>query len=118
MRLVHHPSSGEPVVLADRVEQATSWSTRARGLMFRRSFPEGSALVFRFDTVRSRAIHMLFVSFAIDAVWLDGEVVTGKKTLRPWIGLARGRGDTIIECPEGTFASVSVGDRLVIEGTD
>ncbi|MFW6153570.1 MAG: DUF192 domain-containing protein [Halobacteriota archaeon] len=112
MRLWHVPIAGAPSVVADEVELASSWPARARGLMFRRSFPEGHALVFRFDTARRRALHMAFVPFPIDAAWLDGEVVTATKRLRAWVGLGRGLGDTIVECPAGALDGVEPGDRL------
>lgn len=112
MNLWHVPTGDDPRVVATAVELASSWPARARGLMFRRSFPDGGALVFRFATSRRRAIHMVFVPFAIDAAWLDGEVVTTTKRLRAWVGFGRGRGDTIVECPAGTLADVEPGDRL------
>lgn len=118
MQLVHHPVSGEPEVLADDIEFANTWLSRARGLMFRSSFPQGAALIFEFDSNRSRSIHMLFVAFPIDALWLDDEEVTRVARLRSWVGLARGRGDTIIECPAGACDEVKVGDRVTLSASD
>ena len=82
--------------------------------MFRRSIPDGYALVFPFDGVDSRWLHMLFVPFSIDALWLvDGEV-TAKARLAPFVGLGRGRADTIVELPAGAADSVAVGERVGI----
>ena len=80
--------------------------------MFRRSIADDYALVFPFDDPDTQWLHMLFVPFAIDAVWLaDGEV-TGKKRLAPFVGLGRGRADTVVELPAGAAESVAVGDEL------
>lgn len=102
----------EPTVLADDVEVARSTLEQARGLMFRRSVPDGYALVFPFDGVDARWLHMLFVPFAIDALWLvDGEV--RKRTrLAPFVGLGRAKADTVVELPAGAAAGVAVGDEV------
>lgn len=103
---------GDPTVLASDVDVARSTLRQARGLMFRRSVPEGYALVFPFDEVDAQWLHMLFVPFAIDALWLvDGEV-TGRKRLAPFVGLGRGRADAVVELPAGAADGVAVGDEV------
>jgi uncharacterized membrane protein (UPF0127 family) len=112
VRLVHRPESGGETALASDVDVARSTLEQARGLMFRRSVPDDYALVFPFDETDAHWLHMLFVPFAIDAVWLvDGEV-TAKKRLAPFVGLGRGRADTVVELPAGAADSVAVGDEL------
>lgn len=94
---------------------ADSLVSQMRGLMFRRSIPDDFGLLFRFDTAESRSLHMLFVPFAIDAVWLvDGEV-TKVKRLRPWVGLGWGTADTIVELPAGAADDVEPGDSVTLE---
>lgn len=94
---------------------ADSLVSQMRGLMFRRSIPDDFGLLFRFDTAESRSLHMLFVPFAIDAVWLvDGEV-TKVKRLRPWVGLGWGTADTIVELPAGAADDVEPGDLVTLE---
>lgn len=108
------PSAPRERVLATQVDVADSFGSQARGLMFRRSVPEEYALMFRFEEADSRSLHMLFVPFAIDAVWLvDGEV-TKVKRLRPWIGLGWGTADTVIELPAGAAEDVEPGDSVEI----
>lgn len=110
--LVHRPDDGEERVLATDLDVAGSTLERARGLMFRRSVPDEYALVFPFDRPAARTLHMLFVPFAIDAMWIvDGEV-TRTKRLAPFVGIGRGRADTIVELPAGRAADVSVGDAI------
>ncbi len=82
--------------------------------MFRRSIPDDYALVFRFDEPASRDLHMLFVPFAIDAVWLvDGEV-TAVERLRPWLGLGKATADTVVELPAGAATDVEPGDEVAV----
>ena len=124
MRVIHRsgaidPEDGSPStpserVLADDVEVADSFLSQARGLMFRRSVPDDYALVFRFEEPDSQSLHMAFVPFAIDAIWLvDGEGSKVKR-LRPWIGLGWGTADTVIELPAGAADGVEPGDTVEI----
>lgn len=115
MQLVHEPEDGEPRPLATDVDLADGLLSQARGLMFRRSVPDDYALVFRFRRVGRRGLHMVFVPFPIDAVWIvDGEV-TKVARLRPWVGWGRGRADVIVELPAGAADGVEVGDRVYLE---
>ena len=119
MRLVHRrgpPDDRTERLLASDVDVAQSRLAQARGLMFRRSIPEEYALVFPFDGVEARTLHMLFVPFAIDAVWLVDDEVTATARLSPFVGLARGDADTVVELPAGAADAVAVGDEVVVSG--
>ncbi|MFC7186764.1 DUF192 domain-containing protein [Halorubrum yunnanense] len=121
MRLVHRshrsergtgPDDPEAALLADDVDVARSTLQQGRGLMFRRSVPDGYALVFPFDGADTQWLHMLFVPFAIDALWLvDGEVRKTKR-LAPFVGLGRGQADTVVELPAGAADEVALGDEV------
>ena len=114
MRVVHE-AGGERVIASD-VDVADGLLSKARGLMFRRSVPDGYALVFPFRRVRRRSLHMVCVPFDIDAVWLvDGEVQQVRR-LPAWTGLGRARADTVVELPAGAAGGVEVGDTVHIEG--
>jgi uncharacterized membrane protein (UPF0127 family) len=109
---VRHESTTRGRTLARDVDVADSTLSRARGLMFRRSIPDDYALVFHFSRPARRWLHMAFVPFPIDAVWLvDGEV-TKTKRLPAWRGVGRGKADTIVELPAGATADVEVGDAV------
>jgi uncharacterized membrane protein (UPF0127 family) len=111
VRLEHHAES-TPRTLATDIEIADTVLSRARGLMFRRSIPDDYALVFRFDDAHRRTLHMVFVPFDTDAVWIaDGEVVKTKR-LRAWRGLGSAVADTVVELPAGGAAGVEVGDTV------
>ena len=114
MRVVHDPD-GQARVLASEVDVAESMLARARGLMFRRSIPDGYALVFPFGGVGLRSIHMVFVPFPIDAVWLADDEVRQVKTVPPWYGLGWARADTLLELPAGATDGVEVGDTVVVD---
>jgi len=102
-------------VLASQVDVADTTLTRARGLMFRRSIPDDYGLVFRFDDVGRRDVHMLFVPFPIDALWLVDGRVEQVSRLRPWIGLGSARADTLIELPAGAADGIMAGDTVTAE---
>jgi hypothetical protein len=119
VRLVHRrgpPDDRTERLLASDVDVAQSRLAQARGLMFRRSIPEEYALVFPFNGVESRTLHMLFVPFAIDAVWLVNDEVTATARLSPFVGIGRGDADTVVELPAGAADAVAVGDEVVVSG--
>ncbi|PSQ59966.1 MAG: DUF192 domain-containing protein [Halobacteriales archaeon SW_9_67_25] len=119
MRVVHEPADGDQRVLATDIEVAESTLTQARGLMFRRSVPEDFALVMDLGDgglVTSgparQVVHMLFVRFPIDIVWLVDDEVSKTARLSPWSGIGLGRADRIVEFPAGTTEEVAVGDLV------
>ncbi len=65
---------------------ADTFLTRFAGLMFRKKLPIASGLLL----VPCNSVHMCFMRFAIDVVYLDKEYKILKivKNLRPWIGLS------------------------------
>jgi uncharacterized membrane protein (UPF0127 family) len=75
-----HADSG--AVVAERVEVAKSLWARARGLLGRTGLEPSSGILL--DPCSS--IHMFFMQFPIDAVFLDraGRVVRVLPHLRPW----------------------------------
>lgn len=111
---VLHVGDGDRRTLAEAVDTAEGPIGRGLGLMFRRSIPEDYALVFRFEGQRERDLHMVFVPFAIDAVWLCDAVVQQVRTLQPWTGRGRAIADMVIELPAGGAEGVRAGDRVVL----
>jgi len=114
VRVVHDTPDGART-LADCADRAEGLLSQGIGLMFRRSIPDGYALVFPFSGVSTRGLHMLFVPFDIDAIWLvDGEV-RARKRLPAWTGRGRAEADTVIELPAGAADGVSEGDTVRVE---
>lgn len=118
MELWHERPAGETARLASEVTVADGRLEQARGRMFTRSFPDGSALVFDFERVDRRSLHMFAVPYSIDAIWtIEGEV-TKVKRLAPMIGIGWGRADMIVELPAGTADGVEVGDTIRLSSPD
>ena len=84
-----------------------------RGLLGRRELPSGEGILLK----PASSVHMAFMRFAIDAVFLDRDlrVVKIAADLRPW-RLAGARGaKSVLEIAAGEAARrrLTVGDRLV-----
>jgi uncharacterized protein len=92
---------------------------RFKGLMLRRSLERGRGLWLPGDN----GLHMFFMRFAIDAVFLGKpdaaaggarRVVAAKRRLRPWIGMVPlvGAANGVLELPAGTIedTGTEVGD--------
>lgn len=113
MKLVNLRSGG---VLAEKVERATSFFARLRGLMGRASLPEGEVLSIE----PCNSIHTFFMRFSIDAAFLakDGRLVRAISRLRPWratrVYLSAAR---VVELPAGTLERTGTreGDVLSFE---
>lgn len=101
--------------LASRCRVARSLGDRIVGLLATERLEPGEGLLIE----RTQSIHMFFMRFAIDAVFVDaeGRVTKAVTDLRPWrvVWWARGARDCI-ELPVGAIAAsgTQVGDRLVI----
>jgi uncharacterized membrane protein (UPF0127 family) len=109
---LRHERDGDARTLATDVDVADSFLSQARGLMFRRSIPDGYALLFDFDDAEVRDVHMVFVPFAIDALWVEAEEVQRVERLSAWTGRGEARCDTLVELPAGAADDVAVGDRV------
>jgi uncharacterized membrane protein (UPF0127 family) len=113
VQVVHVADGGERTLATDP-RFAEGLLAQGRGLMFRRTFP-GDALVFPFDGVRTRGLHMLCVPFDIDAVWLVGERVERVARLAAWTGRGRAEADCVLELPAGAADGVSAGEAVRVE---
>ena len=94
------PTSGR--VLAERVERPHTFFGRGLGLMFRRSLAAGSAMWID----PCDGIHMFWMRFPIDAVFLDKaqRVVRVNRRLGLWRVVPYVRGArSVVELPAGTL---------------
>ena len=111
-------------VLAGRLENGSSFWSKFMGLMGRRSVPAGDGLWLPGEN----GIHMLFMRFAIDVVFVappaDGRtgprrVLATRRAVPPWRGVvwrvAGAKG--VLELPVGTIeaSGTIVGDEITIE---
>jgi len=106
------------VVLADKVKFNEDVLSKLKGLMFSRPLKRGEALVLVADQegIFETTLHMFFVFFTIDIVWLDKEykVVDKRKNVMSFTPLIipRNPAKYVIELPKDTAKYVSVGDVL------
>ncbi len=124
-RALHARNATRDRVVAESLEVAESFGGRFMGLMGRADLPAGTGLWLR----PASSIHMLFMRFPIDAVFLakpalggGRRVVAVRRALRPWTGVvwwARGA-DGCLELPAGTAAAsgTAVGDVIRLGGID
>ena len=100
--------------LATDVEAATDIVSRFCGLMLRGSLPQGKALWIR----PCGSIHMLFMRFAIDAVFIDKDnrVTKVATNVRPWVGMSFGgrKSHSVFELPVGSASGTLPGDQLEV----
>lgn len=88
-----------------RVSIADSFLERFLGLMGKKALPPKEGLFLS----PCNGIHMMFMRFAIDAVFLDRDnrIVKVVPHLRPWLGLAFAPGaHACIELPAGTIETL------------
>jgi uncharacterized membrane protein (UPF0127 family) len=113
--------TSDGAVICEQVAMGESFAQRFMGLMGRASLAEGEGLY-----LPTSSIHMMFMRFAIDALFLSSPAADGtrrvvgiREHLPPWRGLvlpvrgARG----VVELSAGRLAAagVRVGDEVVIE---
>src|SRR3954451_23072990 len=111
VRLVRDDSTG----VGERCAVAATPLRRMKGLLGRKSLDAGEGLLIR----PTSSIHMFFMRFPIDAVFLDAELTVRKVVpeLKPWrIAFARGA-KSVVELPAGEAArrAIAHGDRLLLE---
>ena len=96
------------------IKIADNFFSRFAGLMFQKSLPRATGLLL----IPCNSVHMCFMRFAIDIVYLDKEykILKVVKNLRPWIGLSmcRNAWATLeIASGEADRCGLAVGKKLV-----
>lgn len=106
------------IKIIDNVKFADSFWRRFKGLMFERKENFNYALIFELGnkTRIEGSIHMLFVFFPIDVVYLDEEkgVIEIAKNIKPWTlnYTPKKPAKFFIELPAGKAERISLEDRL------
>ena len=109
-----HERTGK--VLAEDLESATSLLALTAGLMFRRTLEPGRGLWLN----PCNGIHMMFMRFPIDAVFLDSRERVRKvyRRLQQWWGVVWfvWGAHSVLELPAGSTAQIDLarGDQVVI----
>ena len=75
------------IIIANNVEYAKTMISQMLGLMFRKSIEQDYAKIFVLKKPSRVNIHMLFVFFPLDVIFLDAEKnISGCANLNPWTG--------------------------------
>ena len=101
--------------IATSVVIADTFKTRMVGLLNRQDIKEGEALII----TKCNSIHMFFMKFAIDAVFIDQEnkIVGLAKNIKPFqVSPIYFKASRVIELPAGVieFSHTEIGDQIVI----
>jgi uncharacterized protein len=103
-------------VICERCVVATSPLTRMRGLLGRRALEPDEGILLR----PASSVHTCFMRFAIDAVFLDDDLVVRRivSGLRTWRAAGARGARSVLELPAGACAEreVRVGERLSLDG--
>jgi len=99
--------------VCERCLLAETALTRMRGLLGRRELPSEEGILLK----PASSVHMAFMRFPIDAVFLDADVRVVKiaAELQPWRAAGARGAKSVLEIAAGEAArrGLSVGDRLV-----
>ena len=100
-------------MVCERCVLADTALARMRGLLGRRELPSGEGILLR----PASSVHMAFMRFPIDAVFLDRDlrVLKVASDLRPWRAAGSRGAKAVLEIPAGEAErrGLTVGDRLV-----
>ncbi|MCX9084285.1 MAG: DUF192 domain-containing protein [Candidatus Methanoperedens sp.] len=73
--------------IARNIEFSRTILKQTLGLMFRKGIPIDHSMIFVLKKPSQVSIHMLFVFFPIDVIFLnEKKEITGLSRLRPWVG--------------------------------
>jgi uncharacterized protein len=105
----------DDTVVCERCTVAATPLQRMRGLLGKSELPPGDGLLLR----RAASIHMFFMRFPIDAVFLDKSLVVRKiaADVKPWrIAHARGARSVLeLSAGEAERRALAHGQRLVLK---
>jgi uncharacterized membrane protein (UPF0127 family) len=104
-------------IIAKKVKFANNIILRAKGLMFEKESNFNYSLIFEFpkESKIGCSLHMLFVFFPIDVIFLNSEKkVVDLATLKPWsLGYTPKRASKyVIETQVGTNKKIKINDTL------
>ncbi len=104
-------------ILMRNVRFAKNTLERTKGLMFEEKKKFNYALVFEFpiESKIGTSLHMLFVFFPIDVLFLDkNQKVVDKITLQPFIPnyTPKKAAKYVIELPKGKTSGVKLGQKI------
>jgi len=104
-------------IIARKVRHAISFAEQAKGLMFEQKRNFDYCLIFRlpFETRTGASVHMMFVFFPIDIIYLDAQKrINEIARLKPWRlnFTPRKPAKWLIELPAGKAKGLKAGWKL------
>lgn len=103
-------------IICSRCRIADNPWTRLRGLLGRSGLNADEGLLVK----PTNSIHMMFMRFPIDAVFLDRDLAVLRvvPNLKPWRIASQRRARMVLELPAGTAARTGIqpGNRLSLSG--
>jgi len=91
--------------------------SQAHGLMFTKPLKLNQSILIKFKKEKQEAIHMFFVFYPIDAVWLnqDYKIVHIERNIRPFTSLVdpKKKAIAILETQKEATINLRVGDKLI-----
>jgi uncharacterized protein len=106
------------VVIADRALYKKNVMFKVRGLMFSKPLKRGEAIILeaKDEGIIETTLHMLFVFYPIDILWLNKklEIVDIKRKVmpfKPWI-VPRAPAKFVVEMKSGAAKTLRIGDVL------
>jgi uncharacterized protein len=107
----HHVQAPDGRPLLERLRFARSLPTRTRGLLGRRSLPEGEGLAFR-----EKSIHMFFMRMSLDIVFCDADlqVVRIVDNLAPWRMAGCRQARYVLEIGPGEAARIGLREGMIL----
>jgi len=106
------------ILIADKVKYCKNFVSKFRGLMFSKPLKKGEALILEADNegILETTIHMMFVFFCIDVLWLNSgkmvvDIKKNVKAFTPWI-IPKTEAKYIIELPKNTAKHINIGDVI------
>ena len=100
-----------------QIETADTFFARFRGLMLRKRLPAGHGLLI----APCNSIHMCFMRFAIDAIFIDKDyrVLKVARNVKPWIGVAWcWKAWGVVEVSAGEAKDIQIGTTLTANPKD
>lgn len=118
-KMVKIINSNNDKMVGDKIKVADSFVKRFRGLMLSKELKDGEGMLIK----PCNSIHMMFMKYAIDAIFLDSEnrVKAIYENLKPWTGITKIHSDvkSVLELKSGSAkqSGISTGNILTVEET-
>mgnify|MGYP000891545934 CR=1 FL=1 len=118
-KMVKIVNSNNFKMVGDKIKVADSFVKRFKGLMLSNELKDGEGMLIK----PCNSIHMMFMKYAIDAIFLDSEnrVKAIYENLKPWTGITKIHSDvkSVLELKSGSAkqSGISTGNILTVEET-